>query len=296
MIEFRLGRHINIGYDFLMIPSYAQNLGYDIFQIFLGIPYKILSKKRQKNEFTEFGKELDKRKIKMIIHGSYTINLCHPNKTKKFQSSIKSLVQDLIATAEIGDNCIGVIIHMGKNVSEINISDKIAFDNYVAGLKYALALTPKSTRLILETGASQGSEIASDIDGLSKIYWKLTERERDRVYFCIDTCHIWATGYDISSSVGVKHFFKEFNDKIGVEKIICIHFNDSKTPLQSHVDRHADLGYGHINSEGLKSVVHFAQNNNIPLIMETPLDSINKNTNRDVTLEEELEKVKSWLK
>ncbi|XWV24806.1 putative endonuclease 4 [Tupanvirus deep ocean] len=296
MTEFRLGRHINISHGFVTAPWYAKSLGCDIFQIFLGAPQQVLSKARQKDDLIKFGKELDKRSLKMVVHGSYTINLCHPKKSKKFQASLKSLVQDLNASADIGKNCLGVIIHMGKNIPENKLTDEQALDNYVVGLQDALASTPSNTRIILETGASQGSEVASEIDGLSEIYWKLEEEERERIFFCVDTCHIWATGYDISTPVGVKRFFKEFDDKIGVEKIICIHFNDSKTGLQSCVDRHADLGYGHIKADGLKAIAQYAQKNKIPLIMETPLDAVNKETNRDVTFEEELTKVKTWLK
>ena len=296
MSEFRLGRHINISHGFVTAPWYAQSLGCGIFQIFLGAPQQVLSKAKQKDDLIKFGEEINKRKLKMVIHGSYTINLCHPKKSKKYQASIKSLIQDLNASVDIGNNCLGVIIHMGKNIPENKLSDEQALNNYVIGLQDALSSTPKNTYIILETGASQGSEIASEIDGLAEIYWKLSETERDRIFFCIDTCHIWATGYDISSPVGVKRFFNEFNDKIGVEKIICIHFNDSKTGLESCVDRHADLGYGFIKADGLKAVAQFAQTNKIPLIMETPLDAVNKTTNKDVTFEEEFTKVKSWLK
>lgn len=296
MTEFRLGRHINISHGFVSAPLYAKTIGCDIFQVFLGAPQQVLSKARQKEELIEFGKQLVKLKLFMVIHGSYTINLCHPVGSKKFEASVKSLVQDLNASVHIGNRCLGVIIHMGKNIPENKISYEDAIDNYVSGLQKALESTPINTTIILETGASQGSEVASEIDGLSEIYWKLKKKQRNRVAFCIDTCHIWATGYDISSPVGVKKFFKEFDDKIGLEKISCIHFNDSKTGLKSCVDRHADLGYGHINSKGLKAIAIFAKKNCIPIIMETPLDAINPETNREVTFEGELEKVKSWLK
>jgi len=296
MTKFRVGRHINTSHGFITAPWYAECLGCTIMQIFLGAPQRILSKAKQKDDLVNFGKELEKRNLVMVVHGSYTINLCHPSKSKKFIASVKSLVQDLTSTAYIGPKCLGVIIHMGKNISENKLSDDDALNNYVYGLQKALKLSPNSTNIILETGASQGSEIASKIDGLSEIYWKLGEDERKRIMFCIDTCHIWATGYDISSPVGVKRFFKEFDNKIGIEKIACIHFNDSKTILESCVDRHADLGYGYIKELGLKTIALFAKKNDIPLIMETPLDAINKKTNKEVTFEEEFYKVKSWLK
>ncbi|AGF85196.1 endonuclease IV [Moumouvirus goulette] len=296
MGKYRMGRHINISSGFVSAPEYAEKLGCSIFQVFLGAPQQVLSKERQNDELVKFGRELSKRNLKMVVHGSYTINLCHPEKSKKFQASLKSLVQDLNASAIIGFRCLGVIIHMGKNIPENKLSVDEAINNYVIGIKKALELTPNSTTIILETGASQGSEVASKIEGLAKIFNGLNKEERERVKFCIDTCHIWATGYDISSVTGVKKFFREFDKQIGVEYISCIHFNDSKTGLESRVDRHADLGYGEIKELGLIAIAQFAKKNNIPLIMETPLDAVNEKTNRDITFSEEFKKVKSWIK
>lgn len=295
MSKFRIGRHIGIRHGFTTAPEYANDLGCQVFQIFLGSPQQIISKPKTIDELKVFANELDKHKLLMVIHGAYTINLCHPIGSKMSKSSIKGLVQDLNAAEIIGDRCLGVIIHMGKNVKALEISDEKAIKNYVLGLKAALAETETQT-IILETGASQGSEVGSDIDGLAKIYSGLNEKEQRRVMFCIDTCHIWATGYDISTEKGVNEFFDEFNEKIGIGGIACIHFNDSKTPLGSGVDRHADLAYGFIKETGLRAVMKFAQKNLIPVIMETPLEAVDPKTNQDVTFEGEFAKAKSWLK
>lgn len=294
-MKFRIGRHINISKGFVTTPWYAEKLGCTIFQIFLGIPQRILSKKRQENELIEFREQLEERDMMMVVHGSYTINLSHPSTSPKYKASLKSLIQDLDSSLIIGERCLGVIIHMGKNIPENKITNRQALDNYIYGIKQALLETKNST-IILETGASQGNEVGSDIDGLTYIYWSFNERERERIMFCIDTCHIWATGYDISNSSGVKNFFNEFDEKIGIKKISVIHFNDSKTGLNSHVDRHADLGYGHIRDNGLRQIAKFAKKHKIPIVMETPLDAIDKNTNQEITFEDEYQKVLSWIK
>ncbi|BCS83296.1 apurinic endonuclease IV [Cotonvirus japonicus] len=296
MKKQRVGRHINISEGFLTAPENAKNSGYDIFQIFLGAPQRILSQARQQDQLIKFGNIIEKMNMFMVVHGSYTINLCHPINSKKFIASVKSLVQDLNSTELIGKNCLGVIIHMGKNISENKLTNDEAIQNYILGLKQALSETSNNTTIILETGASQGSEVGSRITGLAQIYNGLTSKEQSRIYFCIDTCHIWATGYDISSSSGVKKFFKKFDKMIGINKILCIHFNDSKNPLDSHVDRHADLGYGRIGETGLREVAIYAKKYNIHIIMETPLDAVNKKTNKSVTRMEEFRKTKTWLK
>lgn len=293
MAKFRIGRHIHTRDRLASIPEQISKIGYQIFQIFLGVPHQILSKPKPENDLAELGKELEKYQLECVIHGSYTINLCHPSGNKLFQTSLKSLVQDLRSSAKIGRRCLGVIIHMGKNVKINGISNKKALDNYVKGLKLALQQSPVDTVIVLETGASQGCEIASKIEGLAEIYQSLNESEQSRIKFCIDTCHIFATGYDISTRGGAKSYFVKFNELIGIDKVACIHFNNSKTPLESHVDRHADLEYGYIKADGLKTIAQIAKKHRIPLIMETPLDSVNPETNQDVTFIEELDFVYS---
>lgn len=292
---YPIGRHINISKGFLTAPEYAKSLGCGIFQVFLGNPQQIISKERNKDELIKFGEELEKYKMRMVVHSSYTINLAHPIGSNMYKTSVRSLIQDLNASALIGHRCLGVIIHMGKNIETNHITDDEAIDNYVAGLKEALEKTPKETTIILETGASQGTEVGSTIEGLAQIYWLLSDKEQHRIKFCIDTCHIWATGYDISNEDSVDKFFHIFDENIGVNKIACIHFNDSKTDRCSYVDRHDDLGYGHIGVPGLKAVARFAHKHHIPMIMETPLEKINPKTNKKIDTETEIKKVKRWI-
>ena len=294
MDKFRIGTHFRVKRGLLLAPHYARNIGCTIFQIFLGPPDSAIVKTRPIDELIKFGEELEKYDVVVVIHGNYTINLAQPHDSARYRTSMKSLIKDLDATSYIGDRCLGVIIHMGKNISENNLTYQQGMDNYIQGLKNALHTSPKNTVIILETGASTGSEVGSKLDDLAEIYWKLDANERKRLKFCIDTCHIWATGYAIDTPKGVRDFFKEFNDKIGIKKIACIHFNDSKAPRDSKVDRHADLGYGFIGTSGLKEVAKLAFKYKIPLITETPLDAINPKTKKQVTFKEEIDKIKSW--
>jgi deoxyribonuclease IV len=296
MTKFRIGRHINISSGFITAPKYADSIGCKVFQVFLGNPRGLVSKPRDVDELVTFSEELNNYDLEMVVHGNYTINFCHPVKSKQFKRSLKSLINDLDAVGIIGPRCMGVIIHMGKNISANKLSDEEAMENYVVGLQKALDNTSDETTIILETGASQGTEIASRLTGLSKIYKALDKHQRKRIKFCIDTCHIWASGYDISTEKGVKQFFSKFDKLIGIENIACIHYNDSKTGLQSCVDRHADIGHGHIKDTGLKAVLKFAVKHKIPTILETPLDSINQKTNKKITFPQELEKIKSWMR
>lgn len=295
MIGFRIGRHFKISDGITKVPQDVYQNGYDIFQIFLNSPKQYTINKRNESELKLFSEELEKYNLYFVVHGSYTINFCQPTNSNLFNMSLKSLINELYSADIIGKRCLGVIIHMGKNVSSNNLTVKQAMENYANGLKTTLKKTPKNTVIILETGASQGTEVGSKLEDLFKIYSLLTNEEKKRIKFCVDTCHIWASGYDISNFEKVKEYFSIFDKYFTIEKIACIHFNDSKTLLNSHVDRHADLGYGYIGNEGLKHFCQMAKKNNIPIIMETPIDEVDMSTNRDITFEDEFKKVKSWI-
>lgn len=294
--QFLIGRHINAFQGFLTAPEFASKIGCTIFQCFLSNPSKATSKPRDEKELKLFAKQLDKYDMNLVIHGSYIINLCQPSNSFKKKSGLKSLINDLNSVSIIGNRVIGVIIHMGKNVEELKQSDEKAMSNYVDGLKQALKQTPKETIIILETGAGQGHEIGSKLEDLSKIYHSLTKSEQLRVKFCIDSCHVHSADYCLSDKKSVDKFFELWDKLIGIDNIICIHFNDSETDCGSHVDRHADLTYGFIGEQGLETIAKYAEKHKIPLIMETPLDAINIKTNQEITVADEMRRVKNWIK
>jgi len=295
MRKFRIGHHIDASTDFINIPEFAKQIGCEIFQIFLGDPQQTRNKSKSHKILTEFGKQLAINKLKMVVHGSYTINLCHPIESARHIASVNAVIKDLKMVTIIGKRCVGVIIHMGKNIKDNGITDNVAAQNYIVGLKTVLSQTDNATTLILETGAGQGNEIGTNLSVLATIYWALEEHERKRIKFCIDTCHIWAAGYDIGSKMKVNVFFEMFEKLFERDKIACFHFNDSKTALDSHKDRHADIGYGLIPTRGLKSIAQYAHTNRIPLVLETPLDSVNLKTNRNITFSDEVATIYSYL-
>lgn len=282
-----IGRHIGLADEFELTPNIAHKHGYNIMQIFVSSPQQYNFKKRTEHETKEFKKNLDEYKLKLVIHSAYVINL---SKEKPF---IKSLIRDLEFCEEM--NGIGCVIHMGHYDDEI--SEEQALKNYIKNLKYIIHLTKSlKSLIILETGSSQGKEVGSKLEKMAEIYNTLTDKEKERVGFCIDTCHIWISGYDISTKKKVDEYFKLFDKHIGIENIVVFHFNDSSNPFNSHLDRHMNIGYGTIGEEGLLAVFIWAKNHNVPIIMETPSGRVsNYKTKAEITFEDDLKKVKSWL-
>jgi len=265
-----VGRHVSHINGIIGIPEFAHQMGCQIFQMFSGSSRVILNSKKNKELLVSFSQKLKQYSLKVVIHGIYTINFCSPINTPLHHTSIHSTIQDLHTASIIGNRCLGIIIHMGRNAEKYKQSNEVALKNYISGLKEVLRQSPRNATLILETGASTGNEIGSKLEGLAQIYHSFTKEERKRIKFCIDTCHIWATGYCIDDKTNVLDYFQQFNKLIGIKKIACFHFNNSLDDCGSHKDHHANLTTGKISQKGLRTVARVAKKYSIPIVLETP--------------------------
>jgi deoxyribonuclease-4 len=278
MAKLRLGRHFGYYKKITEIPYQVHHLGYNFFQFFLGPPdiFSLPSRNISKEDLEEFKRLVQQWDLTCVVHGSYAINLAQPQGSPKRVRSLKMLADQLRMADLIGPRCLGVIIHLGKNVSHLPV--KQAVQNFVQGIVQILEDAPGT--LILETGASQGNEIGSRLDQLFLIDRGIPAKYRPRMGYCVDTCHIWSSGYPISTSKEVLQYLQEFDHYIGLKRILCIHLNDCAVPLNAHLDRHADLGFGQIGREGIASFLQFSMQNNIPVILETPLSKQNAQEER----------------
>jgi deoxyribonuclease-4 len=192
--------------------------------------------------------------MRLVVHSSYLLNFSKPVDAN--EASFSTIIGDL----QFADNleAIGCIIHMGKHL-KLSVDD--AFDNYIASVNKICEEKNSNSLLILENSAHQGTEIGYSIDHLARIYDGITEENREKIGFCLDTCHAFAAGY--------------FEEKIGLEKVVCIHLNDSKKKCNSCVDRHERLGVGMIGLDGIKYILKYLKEMNFGgiVVLETPYDS-----------------------
>lgn len=281
MEELFVGHHINISNGFESSADYAKTIGATVYQIFLSSPQQYKKSSYSDESFVELKSRLEKNKIKIVVHGSYMLNFCNDPNSYIHKKAIDLLISDLNDSVKF--DAIGVIIHMGKS---LKLDQDTAFNNYVLGIKKVLSDSDQKSVLILETGAGQGSEICTSIFDLSKLYNSFTEQEKNRIKFCIDTCHVYSAGYDIGNQYYVDVFITLIEKYLGWNNVACIHLNDSHCFLNSRKDRHRDITKGYINELGLKKFVNKCFSLNIPVILETPCDEINK--------KEQIQLVKSW--
>ena len=240
--------------------EYFSNKKCNVIQLFV-------STNKNAKEFYKPIKELIKKlKIIISVHISYTINLTSdPN---KYSWGIPQFIEEIKIAHKIG--AYAVVVHLGK---QLDLSKEVAINNMLINLLKVLnEIKDLDITILIETSTGQGSEMCYTLDDFSKFYNKIKNK---KIGICVDTCHIFNAGYDIRSKEGVNKYFKDFDEKIGLQHIKLIHLNDSQNKLGANIDRHANIGRGYIGDEGLKQVTMFFSKLGVPIVLETPDEYIN---------------------
>lgn len=261
-----LGHNIMTHNGYVSAADRAHSTGADVYQIFYRPPQSYQPFERSEADTLELAKKNKQYGKKMVVHGSYIINLCQDPSDYRHFKGVNILVDDLNVSVKL--NAMGVIIHMG-NDTEGN-GQEVSKANYIKGVKEALRRSDKKSVLILETGAGSGSEISSSLEELGDIRRGLTAEERKRVKFCLDTCHMFAYGYKLHIPDAVDVLEHDIDRYLGWENVAVVHLNDSEDCCKSRKDNHADIGKGQINFYGLMRFVHLCVKHKIPMVLETP--------------------------
>jgi len=234
------------------------------FMFYTGAPQN--TKRKPVSEFNvdEFKTKLATTNIDLdtvCIHAPYVINLGNSIKLDVWQFGIDFLIKEIKRAHEIGIKIIN--LHPG---AAVGADPDTALDQLVKGLNEVMKVKPAGIKIALETMAGKGTEIGRNFDQLAYVINHVDKNQELGV--CIDTCHLYDAGYDIKNDwEGVK---AEFIEKIGLEKLFCMHINDSKYGLNSHKDRHANIGYGYLGFETIHKIVFDETIKDVPKYLETP--------------------------
>ena len=204
-------------------------------------------------------KENDINIENVICHAPYIVNLGNASDPDKYNFSKNFIKKELARCDEMGIT--KMVLHPGN---AIGITKEEGLDNIAAALNEILDGTTKCL-ILLESMAGKGTECGRTIEELAYIINKVERKEQ--VGVCLDTCHLNDGGYNIKD---FDSYLDEFDKQIGLDKIKCIHINDSKNEQGSHKDRHANFGIGTIGFDSLISVIYNERISNIPKILETP--------------------------
>ena len=258
-----IGGNISKSGGYLNALLNSLSIGANAMQVFTGAPQMInlpLNKLTEEdyNDFKEIKKYKD---FNVYIHAPYVINLCNPD---KLLLNKKILIEELIICDYM--NARGVVIHMGTKLANQTYEESILI--YIKSIKYILQKYKGKSKLLLETTAGQGNSIGISIPEFANIFNSFTIKEKSHLGITVDTCHIYAAGYDISTYIGITNYFLEFNSYIDIKYIKLIHLNDSKTKYYSRVDQHAKIGQGYIFGESLQAI-EILKGLGVPCILET---------------------------
>ena len=257
---FKFGFHLSIAGSVANAPREAAAHGYPTFQIFTTSSRSWVNSRIDKSPALEFKGIVKDRSIEPFAHIPYLCNPGSPN-ADVYRKSRKMLADNLGNCEILGIKYL--VIHMGSHLGK---GFEGASERFADTVEYALREST-ATHMLLENSAGYTNSLGSHIDEIGSIIDRVGSR---RIGVCLDTCHAFAAGYDISSKDGTKKLMDEIEESIGFEKVRLVHLNDAKFGLGSGLDRHWHIGKGHIGIEGFINFFDNSRLENDCFIMETP--------------------------
>lgn len=260
-----IGSHIGMSAPNYFLGSVKEALTYNetTFMFYTGAPQNFNRVPVEKCKIDEGIKLLNENNIStndLIIHAPYIINLGNSIDETKFLFSVKATKIEVERCAAF--NVKNLVLHPGSHVGS---GTEIGLNQVIKGLDLVLESDTNDVTICLETMAGKGSEVGKTFEEIAYIINNVKRNERLGV--CLDTCHINDAGYDVND---INNVLNEFDKIIGLDRLKVIHLNNSKNPINSHKDRHANIKDGTIPFETLKKYVFHDKLKNVPKILETP--------------------------
>jgi len=259
-----IGSHVRFNSKEQLLGSVREALSYNAntFMFYTGAPQNTI-RSTLNLECNNAAKELMAQNgidiNNVICHAPYIINLANNLDESKYQFSQNFLRQELERCMELGVKYI--VLHPG---SAVKLDRLTAINNIIVALNNIIK-EDDTVMILLETMAGKGSEIGCKMDELATIINGITLK--DKIGVCLDTCHLNDSGVDLNN---FDEYLAIFNKYIGIDKIKCVHVNDSKNEIGTHKDRHANIGYGTIGFDLLLKIIYHEKLKDVPKILETP--------------------------
>ncbi|WP_457568546.1 deoxyribonuclease IV [Desulfurobacterium sp.] len=259
-----VGAHVSAAGGVSNAPLNAKKIGAKAFALFTKNQRQWKAKPLTEEEVEKFKKNLKSSGIKtehVLPHDSYLINLGHPEKEKR-KKSLKAFIEEVKRCEILGLKYLN--FHPGSHLRQISESECIKL------ITESINLTLEATNgvtLVIENTAGQGSNIGYRFEHLSHII-ELVE-DKTRIGVCLDTCHLFAAGYDLRTQEAFNETMSRFDATVGFKYLKGMHLNDAKSSLGSRIDRHHSIGKGNLGIAPFKFIMNDSRFDNIPLILET---------------------------
>ncbi|NLA32619.1 MAG: deoxyribonuclease IV [Mollicutes bacterium] len=259
-----IGSHVSFSSNNQLLGSVKEALSYgaNTFMIYTGAPQNTLRSpinEELTKEAIELMKESGILMDLIICHAPYIVNLANHVGSDKHEFSVQFLTEEVRRCSLLGIKYL--VLHPG---SSVNMTKEEGLNNVVSGLNKILD-NNYDVMILLESMAGKGNEVGSNLSELKYLYDNV--KYQNKLGFCLDTCHLNDSGHDITS---FDQYLDLFDQEIGLDKIKCLHVNDSKNEIGDRKDRHDNFGFGTIGFDNLISAVYNEKIKNIPKILETP--------------------------
>lgn len=264
-----IGAHVSASGGVENAPLNAAAIGAKAFALFTKNQRQWKSSPLTKKNISDFRSNCEKhgyQPFQVLPHDSYLINLGHPEQ-EGLEKSREAFLDEIQRCAQLGLDRLN--FHPGGSLGKI--SDEECLLRIAESINVTLDKT-KGVIAVIENTAGQGSNLGFKFEHLHFIIDHV--EDKSRVGVCIDTCHSFAAGYDLSSEASFKETFRHFGEVVGFSFLKGMHINDSKKGLGSRVDRHDSLGKGTLGIDVFKWLMHDPRFDDMPLILETPDDTI----------------------
>ena len=262
MKPLKIGSHVGMSGKEMLLGSVKEAVSYgaNTFMFYTGAPQNTRRKELSELNIEPAWEYMKEHGIdEIVVHAPYIINLGNSVKPETFELAVSFLKMELERCEAL--KMTRLVLHPG---SHVKMGAEAGLERVIEGLNQVLKPDQK-VNIALETMAGKGSEVGRSIDELAYLISHVTHPEHLGV--CLDTCHLHDAGYDLN------HFddlLEEIDAKIGLDRIYCVHVNDSKNPCGAKKDRHENIGYGYIGFELLNRIVHHPALQDVPKILETP--------------------------
>ncbi|MGZ4966816.1 MAG: deoxyribonuclease IV, partial [Chthoniobacterales bacterium] len=233
-------------------------------QIFVKNNMQWFARPLERAEITAFVRHAQRKQLSAAFaHSNYLINLAATN-PQFHANSLRSLAEELVRANQL--ELPFLVLHPGAH---LGAGEEAGLQRIINSIDAVHAVLPKiKTKIALETTAGQGSCLGDKFEQIAHIVANV--REPERLCVCLDTAHVHAAGYDISTEAKTRKMFAEFDRIIGLDRLAALHLNDSKTARGSRVDRHEHIGKGKIGLEAFRFIMRDRRFRKIPKVLETP--------------------------
>ena len=273
MEKLIIGSHVSYTKEEGMLGSVKEALSYkeNTFMFYTGAPQNTFRAKIDEDKVKkakELMKENDIDINNVIIHAPYIINLANDKDKDKYNFAINFLKEELKRAKILGIK--NIVLHPG---SHVGLGVEKGIQNIINALNEVLK--EEGPTICIETMAGKGTEIGKTFEEINEIIKGIKNKEKIGV--CLDTCHLNDSGYDIAN---FDELLEKFGKIIGINKIKCIHINDSKNEKGTHKDRHENIGFGKLGFQNIINIIYNEKLKEVPKILETPYISMNGGKDR----------------